>query len=126
MAETTTATFDTFAACRTSLAAWSMRSAPSSELPPNLNATTLLRLSTPPQQRSSLWCAAGLGSEASSNPCSRFMSCAPGFHSQVRRRERLSGGGGKKRNPPPPSLPGEGLKIFFAFYLFFPCPAPQA
>jgi len=40
IAETTTTTFAQEAASRTMPAAWSMRSAPRSELPPNLNART--------------------------------------------------------------------------------------
>jgi len=50
MAETTTVTLEVFTAARTRPAAWSMRSAPRRELPPNLKATALRRrLLTPPE-----------------------------------------------------------------------------
>src|SRR6266849_4886808 len=86
MAETTTVTLDVRVAARTRPAAWSMRSAPRRELPPNLKATTFWRcLFDPPAKgaRSSgatpTRDAAGLRSAADSScTFSRLMTCAPG------------------------------------------------
>src|SRR5260370_28078692 len=77
MAETTTVTVDTWMAARTRLAEWSMRSAPKSELPPNLKATTLREcLPAPPTQCTRRCNAAELGSAADSSSlaAARFRS----------------------------------------------------
>src|SRR5437016_3896257 len=94
MAETTTVTLDARVAARTRPAAWSMRSAPRRELPPNLKATTFLRCLLAPPAPCTRWCnAAGLLSGAdSSGTFSRFMTCAPGFPLRLQPLERLWGG----------------------------------
>src|SRR6266446_1735478 len=87
MAETTTVTLDARVASRTRPAAWTMRSAPRRELPPNLKATTFLgRWHTRPELMRN---AAGLGSPADSScTFSGLMTCAPGFQFQVQLRLR--------------------------------------
>src|SRR6202165_5460317 len=120
MAETTTVTLGVCAAARTRPAAWSMRSAPRSELPPNLKARILGRsLLTPPASCTQLCNAAGPRSAADSScTFSRLMTCAPlyacprlgrGHHSVP--LERLWSGL-KRRNPPPGSLLAVGWKLF--------------
>src|SRR5205807_10374363 len=98
-----------------------MRSAPSRELPPNLKATPLLHLlPSPPLQSAAPGCAAGRRSAASSGTFSWFMACAPGFHSRVRRLERLSRRAQKTKNPPPGLLPAVGWKLFSILLAVFP------
>src|SRR6266700_4023799 len=113
MAETTTATLDERAAQRARPAAWSMRSAPRRELPPNLKATTLLCcLLDPPAQWTRPCNAAGrLSAADSSCMFSRLMTCAPGFSVRWQPLERLWRGL-KRRNPPPGSLLAVGWKLF--------------
>src|SRR6266404_847827 len=113
MAETTTATLEVFAAARTRPAAWSMRSAPRRELPPNLKATRFLRCLLAPPARCSRSCkAAGLPSAADAScTFSRLMTCAPGFPLRFQPLERLWKGL-KRRNPPPGSLLAVGWKLF--------------
>src|ERR1700674_3049849 len=113
MAETTTVTLDARVAARTRPAAWSMRSAPRRELPPNLKATTFRRcLLAPPAKCTRSRNLAGLLSAAnSSGTFSRLMTCAPGFPMRLQPLERLWRGL-KRRNPPPGSLPAVGWKLF--------------
>src|SRR6202158_3154978 len=113
MAETTTMTLDARVAARTRPAAWSMRSAPSRELPPNLKATRFLCcLLAPPAQCTRSCNAAGLPSDADSScTFSRLMTCAPGFPLRFQPLERLWRGL-KRRNPPPGSLLAVGWKLF--------------
>src|ERR1700674_5097733 len=113
MAETTTVTLDTRVAARTRPAAWSMRSAPRRELPPNLKATTFRRcLLAPPAKGTRPRHLAGLLSAAnSSGTFSRLMTCAPGFPMRLQPLERLWRGL-KRRNPPPGSLLAVGWKLF--------------
>src|SRR6266851_591464 len=102
MAETTTVTLDARVAARTRPAAWSMRSAPRRELPPNLKATTFWRcLFDPPAKGARSSGAtptrdeAGLRSAADSScTFSRLMTCAPGFPELT--RWSVSGGGLKE------------------------------
>src|SRR5216684_3478786 len=101
MAETTRVTLDVRVALRTRPAAWSMRSAPRRELPPNLKATTFRRcLLTPLEPMRN---AAGLGSPADSScTFSGLMTCAPDFQFPVQlgfaglNRWSVSGGGLKE------------------------------
>src|SRR4029077_2539826 len=87
MAETTTVTQDFCVAERTRHAAWSMRSAPRRELPPNLKATAFWRcLHEPPAKgahssgATPARNAAGLSAAAGSScTFSRLMACAPVF-----------------------------------------------
>src|SRR5467141_5022080 len=113
MAETTTMTLDARVAARTRPAAWSMRSAPRRELPPNLKATRFLRCLLAPPARCRRSCkAAGLPSAA--DACctfSRLMTCAPGFPLRFQPLERLWQGS-KRRTPPPVSLLAVGWKLF--------------
>src|SRR5882762_10139984 len=113
MAETTTMTLDARVAARTRPAAWSMRSAPRRELPPNLKATRFLRCLLAPPARCSRSCkAAGLPSAADAScTFSRLMTCAPGFPLRFQPLERLWKGL-KRRNPPPGSLLAVGWKLF--------------
>src|SRR6267143_2385558 len=113
MAETTTMTLDARVAARTRPAAWSMRSAPRRELPPNLKATRFLRcLLAPPAQCTCSCNAARLPSAADSScTFSRLMTCAPGFPRRFQPLERLWRGL-KRRNPPPGSLLAVGWKLF--------------
>src|SRR6266571_806857 len=111
MAETTTATLDERAARHARPAAWSMRSAPRRELPPNLKATTRLAggadaasLSTVagkwsngragPVRAERTRNGAGLRSGADSScTFSGLMACAPG---SVLSARSVSGGGLKE------------------------------
>src|SRR5712692_1432661 len=100
-----------------------MRSAPRTELPPNLKATTFLRCSLAPPAQCTRSCnAAGLVSAAdSSSTFSRLMACAPGFPLRFQPLERLWRGL-KRRNPPPGSLLAVGWKLFASLLAVSPRP----
>src|SRR3984893_2626503 len=106
MAETTTTTCDASAIERTRPAAWSMRSAPSNELPPNLHATTDSRaLADPmssPGRRARL-----LSGTAASCAFSGLMTAAP---LGVTAGATLEGAGKKK--PTARFASGGGLETF--------------
>src|SRR5713226_9400379 len=98
MAETTTVTLDARVAARTRPAAWSMRSAPRRELPPNLKARTFLCCLVTPSVQCTRSCnAAGLLSAADSScTFSRLMTYAPGLPLRSQPLERLWRGGLKE------------------------------
>src|SRR5271166_4220580 len=120
MAETITTTLQVCAEERTICAACSMRSAPRSEVPPNLKAITSpgpsvweLPRSCPANLLAACCSSAADGCISSACAFSEVIGLLLGRPAECYRWSAL-GGGQRRKNPPPGSLLAVGWKLFLA------------